>query len=92
MVNAEFLHDRLPRSKLDIHDAGYFTWEDTADQYQPGRGADRKMDRGDRKNLTTIYITHGHGDHFFGLNLIISASLRPGPSPRQPCSPKPRTS
>ncbi len=32
-VNAEFLHDRLPRSKLDILDAGHFTWEDTADQY-----------------------------------------------------------
>jgi glyoxylase-like metal-dependent hydrolase (beta-lactamase superfamily II) len=25
------------------------------------------------KNLTTIYITHGHGDHFFGLNTIIDA-------------------
>jgi glyoxylase-like metal-dependent hydrolase (beta-lactamase superfamily II) len=25
------------------------------------------------KNLTTIYITHGHGDHFFGLNPILSA-------------------
>ena len=23
------------------------------------------------KNLTTIYITHGHGDHFFGLNTIL---------------------
>ena len=22
------------------------------------------------KNLTTIYITHGHGDHFFGVNTI----------------------
>jgi hypothetical protein len=32
-VNAEFLHDRLPRSKLDILDAGHFTWEDAADQY-----------------------------------------------------------
>jgi glyoxylase-like metal-dependent hydrolase (beta-lactamase superfamily II) len=22
------------------------------------------------KNLTTIYATHGHGDHFFGVNTI----------------------
>jgi pimeloyl-ACP methyl ester carboxylesterase len=27
-VNAEFLHERLPKSKLDIIDAGHFTWED----------------------------------------------------------------
>jgi pimeloyl-ACP methyl ester carboxylesterase len=32
-VNAEFLHERLPRSKLDIIDAGHFTWEDAADEY-----------------------------------------------------------
>jgi pimeloyl-ACP methyl ester carboxylesterase len=32
-VNAEFLHERLPKSKLDIIDAGHFTWEDGADQY-----------------------------------------------------------
>ena len=32
-VNAEFLHDRLPSSKLDIIDAGHFTWEDGADEY-----------------------------------------------------------
>ena len=25
------------------------------------------------KNLTTIYITHGHGDHFFGLGTILDA-------------------
>jgi glyoxylase-like metal-dependent hydrolase (beta-lactamase superfamily II) len=25
------------------------------------------------KNLTTIYITHGHGDHFFGLSTILAA-------------------
>jgi glyoxylase-like metal-dependent hydrolase (beta-lactamase superfamily II) len=25
------------------------------------------------KNLTTVYITHGHGDHFFGLNTILAA-------------------
>ena len=29
--------------------------------------------RGRGKNLTTIYITHGHGDHFFGLNTILKA-------------------
>ncbi len=23
------------------------------------------------KNLTTVYITHGHGDHWFGLSLIL---------------------
>jgi glyoxylase-like metal-dependent hydrolase (beta-lactamase superfamily II) len=27
------------------------------------------------KNFTTIYITHGHGDHFFGLNTILDAFL-----------------
>jgi pimeloyl-ACP methyl ester carboxylesterase len=32
-VNAEFLHKRLPKSKLDIIDAGHFTWEDGADEY-----------------------------------------------------------
>ena len=32
-VNAEFLHERLPHSKLDIIDAGHFTWEDAAKQY-----------------------------------------------------------
>lgn len=32
-VNAEFLHDRLPHSKLDLLDAGHFTWEDAADEY-----------------------------------------------------------
>jgi pimeloyl-ACP methyl ester carboxylesterase len=32
-VNAAFLHERLPRSKLDILDAGHFTWEDDAEQY-----------------------------------------------------------
>src|SRR5260221_14339589 len=24
-----------------------------------------------RKNLTTIYLTHGHGDHFFGLGALL---------------------
>ena len=32
-VNAGFLHERLPTSKLDIIDAGHFTWEDAADEY-----------------------------------------------------------
>jgi pimeloyl-ACP methyl ester carboxylesterase len=32
-VNGEFLDERLPRSKLDIIDAGHFTWEDAADEY-----------------------------------------------------------
>jgi pimeloyl-ACP methyl ester carboxylesterase len=32
-VNAEFLHERLPKSKLDLIDAGHFIWEDGADQY-----------------------------------------------------------
>jgi len=32
-ANAEFLHERLPKSRLDVIDAGHFTWEDAADQY-----------------------------------------------------------
>jgi pimeloyl-ACP methyl ester carboxylesterase len=32
-VNATFLHERLPHSKLDVIDAGHFTWEDAADEY-----------------------------------------------------------
>jgi pimeloyl-ACP methyl ester carboxylesterase len=32
-VNAEFLHQRLPNSRLDCLDAGHFTWEDGADEY-----------------------------------------------------------
>jgi len=32
-VNAEFLHRRLPHSRLDVLDAGHFTWEDAADEY-----------------------------------------------------------
>jgi pimeloyl-ACP methyl ester carboxylesterase len=32
-VNAEFLHERLPQSKLDVVDSGHFTWEDAADEY-----------------------------------------------------------
>jgi pimeloyl-ACP methyl ester carboxylesterase len=32
-ANAEFLHDRLPNSKLDLLNAGHFTWEDARDDY-----------------------------------------------------------
>jgi pimeloyl-ACP methyl ester carboxylesterase len=32
-VNAEFLHERLPKSKLDFIDALHFIWEDAADEY-----------------------------------------------------------
>jgi pimeloyl-ACP methyl ester carboxylesterase len=32
-VNAEFLHERLPASKLDLIDAGHFVWEEAADEY-----------------------------------------------------------
>ena len=32
-VNAEFLHERLPHSNLEIINAGHFTWEDAAAEY-----------------------------------------------------------
>ena len=32
-VNAEYLHERLPRSKLDIINALHFIWEDATDTY-----------------------------------------------------------
>ena len=32
-VNGEFLHERLPKSKLEVIDVGHFTWEDAADEY-----------------------------------------------------------
>jgi pimeloyl-ACP methyl ester carboxylesterase len=32
-ANAEYLHERLPHSTLDIIDTGHFTWEDAADEY-----------------------------------------------------------
>jgi len=32
-VNAEFLHERLPKSKLDMIDVGHFVWEDAADEF-----------------------------------------------------------
>jgi pimeloyl-ACP methyl ester carboxylesterase len=31
--NSEFLHERLPKSKLDVLDAGHYPWEDAADEY-----------------------------------------------------------
>ena len=31
--NHRYLHERLPNSKLDLIDAGHFTWEDAADEY-----------------------------------------------------------
>ncbi len=33
LVNAEFLHERLPKSRLEIVDVGHFIWEDSADTY-----------------------------------------------------------
>jgi pimeloyl-ACP methyl ester carboxylesterase len=32
-VNAQFLHERLPHSKLAMVDAGHFTWEEVADEF-----------------------------------------------------------
>lgn len=32
-ANSVYLHERLPHSKLDILDAGHFTWEDASDAY-----------------------------------------------------------
>jgi pimeloyl-ACP methyl ester carboxylesterase len=32
-ANAEFLDERLPNSKLNILDAGHYTWEDAADEF-----------------------------------------------------------
>ena len=32
-ANSEFLHQRLPHSKLDIIDSGHFTWEDSPDEF-----------------------------------------------------------
>jgi len=33
LINAEFLHERLPLSKLAVLDTGHYTWEDAADDY-----------------------------------------------------------
>jgi pimeloyl-ACP methyl ester carboxylesterase len=32
-INAEFLNELLPHSRLDVIDAGHFTWEDSAEEY-----------------------------------------------------------
>ncbi|PRY49035.1 pimeloyl-ACP methyl ester carboxylesterase [Geodermatophilus tzadiensis] len=32
-TNGRYLHDRLPASRLDVIDAGHFTWEDAPDTY-----------------------------------------------------------
>ena len=32
-INAEYLHERLPHSDLQLIDSGHFVWEDAADQY-----------------------------------------------------------
>jgi pimeloyl-ACP methyl ester carboxylesterase len=33
LVNAEYLHERLPHSELHLIDASHFIWEDAADEY-----------------------------------------------------------
>jgi pimeloyl-ACP methyl ester carboxylesterase len=32
-ANAEYLHERLPKSKLNILDTGHFAWEEAAEEY-----------------------------------------------------------
>lgn len=33
VANSEYLHDRLPHSKLDVIESGHFTWEEAPDAY-----------------------------------------------------------
>jgi pimeloyl-ACP methyl ester carboxylesterase len=33
VANSEYLHERLPHSKLDVVDAGHFVWEEAPDEY-----------------------------------------------------------
>lgn len=33
VANSEYLHERLPHSKLDVIDAGHFAWEEAPDTY-----------------------------------------------------------
>ncbi len=35
-----------------------------------------RLDRLHRRNLTTIYATHGHGDHFFGASVLLERFLK----------------
>jgi pimeloyl-ACP methyl ester carboxylesterase len=36
LVNAEFLHERLPNSRMGMLEAGHFAWEEVDDQYADG--------------------------------------------------------
>src|SRR3989442_8272154 len=36
VVNAEFLHQRLPKSRMGMLQAGHFAWEEVSDQYADG--------------------------------------------------------
>jgi pimeloyl-ACP methyl ester carboxylesterase len=33
VANAEFLHERLPRSRVDLLAAGHFSWEEVPEKY-----------------------------------------------------------
>ena len=33
LVNAEFLDERLPASRLEVIDAGHFVWEEAPEEY-----------------------------------------------------------
>ena len=33
LANAEYLHARLPNSRLDVLDTGHFVWEEAPGQY-----------------------------------------------------------
>jgi pimeloyl-ACP methyl ester carboxylesterase len=34
VANAEYLHERLPRNRLDILDTGHYAWEEDADDFE----------------------------------------------------------
>src|SRR2546430_2669398 len=38
-------------------------------------GRPRGFGRGSGKNLTTIYVTHGQGDHFFGMGALLDRNF-----------------